>query len=336
MARRSQSKMKFIIPLLLFVSLSLVSFLIWFIANSQPVNSRATGSLAVTINKGQGLNSIATTLHEKDLIKSTLAFYFQARVLGLTQKLQAGDYYLSQRQNLKQIVLSLTRGSLDKRVTFIEGWRKEQIAQNMVDNFSHDNPDYAFNPTEFLSLTKSLEGQLFPDTYSFPKDVSASTVVDRLTKEFRDNTLDLINQSSLTDAQALVLASLIEREAITDTEKPIIAGIIMNRLQNSWPLQIDATIQYAKTSLTCKLLTCDYWPNNITKVDLLINSPYNTYANQGLPPAPICNPSLSSIKAAYNPAPTAFWFYLHDNSGQIHYAKTIEEHNLNIAKYLQK
>ena len=115
-----------------------------------------------------------------------------------------------------------------------------------------------------------------------------------------------------------------------------IAGVIENRLAAKWPLQIDATVQYALSTARCKKLDCDWWPKTLTKVDLQIKSPYNTYLNQGLPIKPISNPGEAAIKAAVAPAKTTAWFYLHDLKGQIHFAKTIEEHNKNICVYLQK
>ena len=131
------------------------------------------------------------------------------------------------------------------------------------------------------------------------------------------------------------MASLVEREAKHDDDRPVIAGIMLKRLKADWPLQIDATLQYALANLRCiAKSSCDWWIVP-TAADKKINSAYNTYLNNGLPPAPICNPGLSSIKAVVNPQTNNYWFYISDSKGQMHYAKTIEEHNENIAKYLR-
>lgn len=336
MSRRPPRFFLPVVPLLLTLFLPLIGFLIWFSAQSQPINPQADTQINLSISRGSSLDAIGEKLLDARLIRSLAAFKIQVFLSGLSDKLQAGDFMLSQRQNLKSIVNALTLATFDRRVTLIEGWRREQIAQAIVDAFSRDNKDYSFDAEQFRALSAPLEGQLFPDTYSFPKDVTAQEVIDILTARFRDQTVTLLNQSGLTDAEALVLASLVEREALTDAERPIVAGILLKRLNQGWPLQVDATLQYAKATATCRLLTCDWWPKNITKADLAKPSPFNTYLNPGLPPSPIANPSLASLKAAYDPSPTAFYFYLHDPSGNIRYAKTIEEHNANVSRYLNK
>jgi UPF0755 protein len=156
-----------------------------------------------------------------------------------------------------------------------------------------------------------------------------------MTETFTSKTKNLENNSGMSINQAVVLASLLERETKTDAERPIVAGILMNRLDSDWPLQIDAAVQYAVASENCKFKTenCTWWPI-LTLEDLSVKSAYNTYKNQGLPPNPIANPGLSSLKAAFNPKENDYWYYIHDNQGQIHYARTLVEHNSNIAKYL--
>ena len=129
--------------------------------------------------------------------------------------------------------------------------------------------------------------------------------------------------------QAVIVASMLEKEVRKAEDMALVAGIIYKRLKLGMPLQIDATVQYAVGSVD------DWWPI-LTREDLEINSPYNSYKNQGFPPTPIANPGLASINAAKKPEESDYWFYLHDSSGQIHYAATLEEHNENIFKYLRK
>lgn len=336
MTRRRQTAPKPLLALLTFSALALAAFAIWFIAASRPVSPDTNKRINITISKGQGLNSIGNTLKEAGLIRSVRAFRIQIIISNLATKIQAGDFAIPPNLSLSQVAQSLTHGTSDRWVTLLEGWRSQEIAQALVDVLSKDNPDYTFDADAFIALTRDLEGKLYPDTYSFSRTTTAQDVVDRLTGRFSSQIETLTNNSGLSDYQALILASLIEREALADSERPIIAGVLLNRLNNGWPLQVDATVQYAKTSSSCRILTCDWWPNNITRADLEIDSPYNTYKNQGLPPAPISNPSFTTLKSAYNPAKTPYWFYLHEPTGEIHFAKTIEEHNANVAKYLKK
>ena len=126
---------------------------------------------------------------------------------------------------------------------------------------------------------------------------------------------------------------MVEREAKLDKDRPYVAGIITKRFRNNWMLQIDATVQYA---LGYQSAEDDWWKQNLTIADLAIDSPYNTYKRYGLPPTPICNPSLSSLKAVANQVITKYWYYISDRNGNMHYAETIVEHNQNISKYLGK
>lgn len=335
MPRRRTPLRKFSLHLVIPLILIPLIFLVWFKSASRPANPNATQRINFTIQKGQGIDSISRTLYDAGLIRSVPAFKIQVSLSNLSTKIQAGDFSLPPNLPLPEIIQALTMGTSDRWITLLEGWRREEIAQSLIDSLSPNNPEYAFDPDVFLSLTQDLEGKLYPDTYAFSKNTTAQEAVDRLTSRFSSQTQALVNQSGLTDDQALILASLIEREAFSNAERPIIAGILLNRLRADWPLQVDATVQYVKATNNCKLLTCVWWPSDLSKTDISLPSPYNTYAQPGLPPRPISNPSLISIKAAWNPADTTYWFYLHDPSGKIHFARTLEEHNANIAKYLR-
>ncbi len=155
-----------------------------------------------------------------------------------------------------------------------------------------------------------------------------------------------IRKTGLTLNEIVILASIVEREAQNDNDRPIVAGILLKRLEIGMALQTDATIQYALATTNClsrealakwdkpSSINCDWWPKNITNQDLKIASPFNTYLNPGLPPAPISNPGLAAIKAVVYPQKTNFLYYLSDKNGQMHYAQTIDEHNQNIQKFL--
>ena len=209
---------------------------------------------------------------------------------------------------------------------FPEGWRREEFGQRLAANLEE------FDYQEFLNLTKNLEGYLFPDTYLVPKEASPTAVLkifqQNFEKKFSSDLEKAAQEKGLTQKQVLILASIVEREAGDDKDRPLIAGILLKRWLQGWPLQADATAQYVVGEEN------DWWPQ-VIKRDLQINSSFNTYQYAGLPPAPICNPGLASIEAVIYPQESDYWFYLSDSSGAVHYAKTNEEHSRNIERYLR-
>jgi UPF0755 protein len=301
----------------------------WWKWATSPLNFNFSSKKTFVIKRGEKLTSIAQRLKKEELIRDPLAFKIVVYTQGLRGKIQAGSFHLSSSWNLYEIARTLTLGTEDIWLTFPEGWRKEEFARRLAVNLEN------FNVQEFLVLTKDLEGYLFPDTYLIPKSASPSAIVKILTNNFEKKTKDL-NISY----QDLILASIVEREAKYEDDRPVVAGILIKRLNTGWPLQVDAAIQYGVTNKRFNNLTIeqlkdfDWWPQ-ITKDDLEIDSPYNTYKYKGVPPTPICNPGLATIRAVLKPLATDYWFYLSDKQGKIHFAKTLEEHQENIIKYLK-
>lgn len=272
--------------------------------------SKNTTTQQFEIQKGESVKSIALRLKSDRLIRSPLFFRLIVRQNKLT--IQAGIYQLSSSLAPNILAQTLTKGlAIDKKITIPEGYRSEQIAETA-----------GLPVKEFLLASKGLEGQLFPDTY-FVRDVVTSV---ELVTIMHDNFVKKVGD---IDQKTLILASLVERETKGDEEKPIVAGILKKRLEAGWALELDATIQYFLGKPGA------WWPNT-TLLDRKIKSPYNTYLNIGLPPAPIGNPGLASIKAVQNSVDSPYWFYLHDKSGTIHYGATLSDHNSNIAKYIIK
>lgn len=271
-------------------------------------------------------------MKEENLIRDPFAFQLIVFLKGLRGKIQAGSFYFPPNLTPQEIALKLTQGTNDIWLTFPEGWRKEEIARRLFLNL--DNFDWQ----EFLFLTKDLEGYLFPDTYLIPKSAPPSMVVKIFTNNFEKKAKPFLAEKKefLTEKEVLILASIIEREAKTQADKEIAAGILIKRWQNGWPLQTDATIQYAKASLNFqpeKFEDYDWW-SVVKKPDLEIDSPYNTYKYKDLPPTPICNPGLTSIKSVIFAKKTDFWYYISDKQGNLRFAKTLKEHQENIEKYL--
>jgi len=292
------------------------------------------GEKTFIIKKRESLSSVAERLQKENLIRSSLAFKILVLNESLSGKIQAGSFHLNSSQSPQEIANILTHGTEDIWLTFPEGWRKEEFAQRLVANLTN------FDSDGFLRLATNYEGELFPDTYLLPKQASASAVFNLLfnnfQKKFDKQMEETLLKSDLTKKEALILASLVERETKNDQDRSIVAGILIKRLKKDWSLQVDAALQYVVASARCKVqdIKCEWW-RPVEKEDLKINSPYNTYKYKGLPPTPICNPGLASLKAVIDPQETDFWFYLSDEKGKMHYAKTIEEHNENIKLYLK-
>ncbi|MBX4205711.1 endolytic transglycosylase MltG [Candidatus Microgenomates bacterium] len=331
---------KFIFPLIIIVLL-IFGFGIYTFWNEsfKPVSTQIMTTDFV-ITKGSGAIQIASKLQKTGLIKNALVFRIYTKLTGLESKIQAGQYELSPSMSLIKIVNELVSGPKLVWVTIPEGLRREEILQKFIDGFKLTDEEEATFRQQFLALTKNKEGYLFPDTYLLPKTTTAEKAVNLLTSTFTKKTASVGNLTykNIDQDQVITMASLLERETFTDEEKPIVAGIIMNRLENGWPLQIDATIQYAMANRDCanNVSDCsDWWPQ-ITRNDIEIKSAYNTYKNVGLPPTPISSPGLETIKAVLNPQSSDYFFYMHDTKGVIHYAKTLEDHNANVRKYLGK
>lgn len=320
--------MKKILTVITIIVIFAISFYLYYQEGTLPVNKKDTATKIFKVEQGENLATIAKKLQNENLIRNKLVFYLIVKKLGIEKKIQAGDFRLSPSMSATEIAQSLTHGTLDIWVTIIEGLRKEEVAQVLSKDF--DIPE-----TEFLKAAR--EGYLFPDTYLVPRDADLESVLNIFYKNFDtkfDQTLkEKAAKNGLIPEQAIILASLVEKEAKFDADREKVAGIILKRYKNDWALQIDATLQYAVGYQTREKT---WWKKDLTAQDKEIESPYNTYKNTGLPPAPIANPGLAAIKAVVNADPnTPYWYYLSDPTGKTHYAVTIDQHNANIKKYLQ-
>ncbi len=286
------------------------------------------------VKPGQPLTQIAQNLEKANIVRNAFAFRLLATQMGIAKNIQAGDYRFSPSQSAKEIAQTLTHGAIDVWITFPEGMRIEEQAQKISDKINTaENDKTQFDREAYIKLAK--EGYMFPDTYLIAKDAGAVDIAQRLRNTFDQKVdsriLEKGLKNHLTQYQVIILASIIEREARQDEEKPIIAGILLNRQLAGIALQVDATIQYAKGYDAAKKT---WWAPVSVSDYSTVKSPYNTYLTPGLPPSPISNPGLASIRAAAEPADTPYLYYLHDSKGKIHYAKTVQEHNANIQKYL--
>lgn len=280
----------------------------------------------IVIPKGAGVSDIAEKLKGENLIRSQLAFKIYIRQNNLAEKLQAGSYKLSPSMSVSELVKTLQTGSEDIWVTLIEGWRVEEMADKL-------NLEFRIQNSEFIKNAK--EGYMFPDTYLFPKGATAEYIIDTLRKtfdaRFTEELRSKIRSQGLTEAEGVILASIVEREARSDKARTEVASILLRRFKINMGLNADATLQYA---LGYQPAEKSWWKRHLTAEDKEIDSPYNTYLYRGLPPAPIANPSLSSLEAIASANPnTSYLYYYHDSKGNSYYAKTLEEHNQNVASY---
>lgn len=323
-------KKRFLILIPLLLGLVVISLWMVFLTLVSPVNSQLTQTQVFVIPKGQAVSVIGERLRESGLIKNSLAFRFIVKKDGLSQKIQAGSFDLSPSMTTAEVAQKLTQGTYDLWVTIPEGWRREEIADSLakqeLENFSRE---------EFLNLTKGQEGRLFPDTYLVPRQISTEQLVRLLQQTFEKKIINGLKadlaQSNYSLTEILTMASIVEREAKGYDQMTKVAGVLWQRLEIGMALQVDASLQYIKGFNEVQ----DTWWPTPTAADKELNSVFNTYKYPGLPPAPIANPGLDAIKATLNPINTGALFYLHDLSGQIHFATTLEGHNANVEKYLR-
>lgn len=320
-------KNKVIILLSLILTIVLILFLWWFQAIKPADPTNKTPNL-FSIDHGEDVRKIADRLENQGLIRSPLAFFLMARITGMGNKIQAGDFRLNPSMNLSQTLNTLMHGTTDVWLTIPEGWRNEEIALKLAKDFN-------IPENEFLKYAK--EGYMFPDTYLIPKDTSgekiAAIMIDNFNKKIDESRLLKAKQKGLNKEELIKISSLVERESKFDTDRPLVASVILNRLNLNMSLDIDATVQYV---LGYQPNEKSWWKKDLTSEDVQIDSPYNTYKNAGLPPSPICNPGLAVIDATLNAPDGNYIYYLSDKNGHNHYATNMEEHNNNIVKYLNK
>ncbi|MFA5776171.1 MAG: endolytic transglycosylase MltG [Patescibacteria group bacterium] len=315
------------------IVLPVAFYLYYNTALNRPAQSDA--EKVFVIEKGEGALSISQRLYDEGLINSKVLFNFYLISNNLQSKLQAGTYTVPAGYNIKKLSELFQQGRSDIKVTFLEGWRVEEVAQEASSKFG--NVSYS----KFVDLALPSEGTLFPDTYEFNSNTDEEGIIDAMRSNYNAKTSDILTNESVSKTglptvnQVITIASIVEREVIKDEDRRIVAGILIKRFKEDMPLGADATVQYA---VAPKIENGNrvWWPKNLTIDDLNKASTYNTRKMAGLPPMPICSPSLSSIKAVIGYQSTDYYYYLTDSQGITHYAKTLDEHNKNIFKYLTK
>jgi UPF0755 protein len=307
----------------------LIIFLIvgvfWWERGLLPLDASNKTSQIFVIKNGEGVREIANNLRTQRLIRDPVVFFLLTKLEGLDKKIQAGDFRLNPSMSTQDIATNLTHGTLDIWVTIPEGLRADEIADLLKTKI----PSYK---ESWRTELEQNEGYLFPDTYLIPRDADINLVLTLLKNNFQkkyDGVKDT-KTTALTDAQTIILASIVEREAKYAEDRPLAASVFINRLNIGMALGSDPTIQYA---LGYQADTKTWWKKDLTVDDLKVDSPYNTRLNPGLPPGPISNPGLSAIEAALNPAKTDYLYFYADKQGHLHFATTLQGHQANIQKY---
>ena len=299
-------------------------FLIYFLTFAAPLNFPSASLLKVP--DGSSAGQVAVLLKEKNIINSTWLFNIIERLYGKNTQIVSGEYFFPGPEDIFTVVRRLVRGDRELvpvRVRVPEGATAGQTADLLV----QDIPD--FDGTTFLALAKPKEGMLFPDTYLFLPGEDPSLVVDTFINNFQNH----LNEPELAAAivtfgksqsDVLTMASIVEREAATTEDRHMVAGILWHRIAVGMRLQVDAVFPYIIGVNSLQL----------TKADLLTDSPYNTYLHAGLPPGPIANPSLDSLLATVEPTKTNNLYYLSDLHGIMHFCATYACQLANQRKYL--
>jgi len=294
-----------------------------------PLNDNDSRQRQFIIPKGQSVMEVAKRLEGEGFIRSANAFTILVRISG--KHIQAGEFELSSSMSAEEILEEVVAGKAERRVTLLEGWRVEEMAEKL-------EQELGIKKEDFVKTAK--EGYMFPDTYYFEADADVSRIVEVMRGNFDNKYSDAlrigIKNQGLTMEEGVILASIVEREGRSDEVRRMIAGILLKRYKIGMGLNADATVQYALGYQDAKKNppAGGWWKRHLSKDDLKIDSLYNTYIHQGLPPTPIASPGLSSLKAVADANPhTPYLYYYHDSQGRSYYGKTLEEHNDNVALY---
>ena len=342
-------KKKVVILFLLFLFLffiPLMSFIYYKSAVHRP--SQTSKEANFEIGSGDDVFEIAQMLYEKEAINSEFLFIFYVFLNRSDTNIQAGTYKIPAGTSLVNLVDMLKNGRNDISLTFLEGWRLEQFAIFASQKLKN------FNYQDFMEISKSYEGYLFPDTYFFNLDADEEEVFNKLRETFDKKTENLLtkenlNKVGLTKEEAVIFASMVEREVSKPEDAPVVAGILIKRWEEGMRLDVDATTQYSvvykrlcgggmEDTLCIPTLDdvydVDWWPHNLTREELDAENPYNTRAVVGLPSTPISSFSLSSLSAVLNYENTPYYYYLTGKDGIMRYGVNIREHEQNISQYL--
>ncbi len=314
--------------------LFLIFILCWFLFVPP---SGKTLTKTVFIKKGSPLKKVSEVLEQEGIIKNRHFFVLLTAILGKKTKIRAGEYDLHTQMPPLEVLDALVKGQVKQHlVTIPEGYTLSQIAQLLEDLNLVEKKGFlqkASSPAFINALGLSelagatLEGYLFPDTYHMFREMEPEEVIQMMVHQFKKvfgpNLVQRASELGISEKEAVILASIIEKETSLSEEKPLISAVFYNRLKRNIPLQSDPTVIYGIKN----------FDGNLTKEHLLRQTPYNTYLISGLPPTPICNPGKESIQAALHPASVPYLYFVSKNDGSHYFSSDIEDHNRAVGKY---
>jgi UPF0755 protein len=303
----------------------------------QPYKGYSGTEQFVEVPQGSSVPAIARRLADAGVVRDRLAFRYAAWVTGGTRAMKAGEYRFDRPMTAIEVAEKIARGDVYVRtITFPEGLTIRDMAElfereglgtraSFVEAASQVDLIHSLDPE-----ATDLEGYLFPDTYSVPRTISADRVVAMMVAHFRKQLGETLPQraqaAGRTVREIITLASLVEKETGKPEERPVVAGVYVNRLKIGMGLQCDPTVLYA-------LQRAGRDVKNITRADLQFDSPYNTYRYPGLPPGPIASPGKASVEAALAPADVPHLYFVSRNDGSHVFAETLAEHNRNVHQW---
>lgn len=328
---------KWIIKSLLAGLAVLVGLSIWLVYYARAPLNISPSAQEIVIRPNSGLKSIAQQLVDQRVIKSKWSFIVLAKVLNKETYLQAGEYTLNKNVNPYQLILSLNHGKATQgSITFIEGKTFKQMKQRLAKNKAIKSTITGLSDRAVMSIVgqgeKYAEGLFFPDTFYFDRETedvvilkrSYAMMQERMEKAWQNRAEGLPYKNSY---EALIMASIVEKETGKASERKTIAGVFINRLKIGMRLQTDPTVIYGMG---------DAYDGNIRRKDLLTDTPYNTYTRAGLPPTPIAMPGFASIEAALHPEKTKALYFVGKGDGSHAFSNTLAEHNRAVVKYQLK
>jgi len=298
---------------------------------TQSRTSATDEKFVILVKPGMVANDIGDLLYKQGAIKSIFLFRVASKLEGMESSFQPGEYSFSKNMTVQQIVAMLARGETSyQQITIPEGYTVEQIAKLVQEKQLGNAGDFKkvaqrFVPYPYMINNNSnviykAEGYMFPNTYRITKGTTEEQILGMMTTQFDQQFTEKMrtraNEIGLSIKDVIILASLVEKEAQLPSDRPVIAGVFLNRLKLQMPMQSCATIQYI----------LGYPKAELTVQDTEIPSPYNTYQHMGLPPGPIANPGIAAINAVLYPQKTDFVYFVADKQGAHHFSKTYEEH----------
>lgn len=318
---------RFVVALVLFV---IVAVCVVFVFNAVLEKPTVPSyPLTIIIPQGVSTKTIGDTLRTRGLVSNPTIFVWTARIMGYSSRLRAGEHTISHPMNIVELIRELAKGgSFDITITVPEGFTIYDIAQLLDDKMGIDTLRfYSVVRDRYLldSLgikAPSMEGFLYPETYRLPKNLTAKEIVLVMFRQFdeiwQNKIAHLADSSGMSREKIVILASIVEAEAHTASERPIIASVYLNRLKRRMLLQADPTTMYAIRKFDTPLTLADLDTTS---------SPYNTYYAAGLPPGAICNPGLPSLEAVLHPATTDYLYFVARRNGTHIFSKTLKEHH---------